>query len=226
VRLAGGAGDVHDAAMPGDPRAAPPPARLFRPAAPVVLGLVGGVAAGKSTVAAAFGAHGLCRIDADEVARAVSSEAPVLQAIAEAFGAGVVRGGALDRAALAAVVFRDPAARARLEAILHPPIRARILAALAAAKARGDSVLLDVPLLLENGLIAECDHVVFVHAADATRCARAAARGWSPEELARREAAQAPLAEKRRHAAFTVDNDADLATMRTAVAAVLKAISP
>ncbi len=225
MQLDGGDGEVHDAAMPGDP-ATPPEARPFRPAVPVVLGLLGGVAAGKSTVAATFAAYGLCRIDADEVARTVSSEAPVLQSIAAAFGPAVVRGGALDRPAMAAVVFRDPAARARLEAILHPPIRARILAGLAAAKARGDSVLLDVPLLLENGLIAECDHVVFVHAADATRRARAAARGWSPDELARREAAQAPLAEKRRRAAFTVDNDADLATMRAAVAAVLQAISP
>jgi dephospho-CoA kinase len=123
--------------------------------------------------------------------------------------------------ALAALVFADAGARARLEAILHPRIRARIRADLEAAKARGDSVLLDVPLLLENGLIALCDHVVFLHTSLATRQARAATRGWSAAEHARREAAQAPLADKRARAQFVVDNDGDVATMQRDVARVL-----
>lgn len=200
-----------------------PPAP-FRPVPPLVLGLLGGIAAGKSTVAAAFAAHGLVHLDADAVARDASRAPDVLARIAAGFGPQFVRDGALDRAAMGALVFRDAAARRRLEAILHPVVRARLLADLAAAKARGESVLLDVPLLLENGLIDQCDHVVFVHASDATRAARAAARGWSAGELAAREAAQAPLDEKRARAGFTVDNDGDLATMRAQVAAVLDAL--
>lgn len=204
--------------MAAEPEAGPAP---FRPAKPVVIGLLGGVAAGKSTVAASFAAHGLRTIDADAIGRELSRDPEVLREVAASLGPAAVRDGQLDRQALGARVFRDPAARGRLEAILHPRIRARILGDLAAARERGDSVLLDVPLLLENGLIDQCDHVVFLHASQATREARAAARGWTPEELARREAAQAPLATKRARAAFVVDNDGDLATMERDVAALL-----
>ncbi|MEQ1632365.1 MAG: dephospho-CoA kinase, partial [Planctomycetota bacterium] len=91
------------------------------------------------------------------------------------------------------------------------------LSELARARADGVSVLLDAPLLLERGLIAECDHVVFVATSDAVRAARAAQRGWEPSELARREAAQAPLAEKRARAGFAIDNDGSLDAMRQQV---------
>jgi dephospho-CoA kinase len=207
--------------MPAQPSAAagaPPP---FRPARPVVIGIVGGVASGKSAVAAAFAAHGLVVVDADAIGREVAKDPAVLAAVAAALGPELVTPGGLDRAAVAARVFREPAARAELEAILHPPIRARIVAELAAARARGDSVLLDVPLLLENGLVDRCDHVVFVATSAATRHARAAGRGWPPGEIERREAAQAPLEHKRARAGFVVDNDGDLATMARGVAAVL-----
>jgi dephospho-CoA kinase len=178
--------------MPAEPFPGTGPLRPFRPAKPVVIGVLGGVAAGKSAVTAAFAAHGLVAIDADREARTVADE-----------------------------VFREPSARAKLEAITHPRIRARILAAIANAKAAGASVLLDAPLLLEGGLIAYCDHVGFVHASDAARAARAASRGWPAEELARREAAQAPLAAKRAAATFVIDNDGDLATMHAQVARIL-----
>ena len=208
-------------AMPADRCAAAGPPEPFRPATPVVIGLVGGIAAGKSAVAARFADHGLVRIDADAVAREVSGHPDVVAAVGAALGPELVAGGALDRPALAALVFRDAGARARLEAIVHPRVRARIEQDLAAALARGESVLLDVPLLLEHGLVERCDHVVFVDAAAATRQARAAARGWTADELQRREAAQAPLAAKRARADFVVDNDGDLATMARGVAAVL-----
>jgi dephospho-CoA kinase len=207
--------------MPADrpPAAAPP--TPFRPATPVVIGLVGGIAAGKSTVAAAFTAHGLAHLDADHEARLVTADPAVLGELAAAFGAELVVQGQLDRAALAARVFADPAARARLEALLHPRIRARLTTALAAAKAAGQSVLLDAPLLLEGGLVAACDHVVFVAASDEVRASRARRRGWPAGELARREAAQLPLADKRARAGFVVENDGELATMHTQVAAIL-----
>ncbi len=207
--------------MPADRSAAAAEPAPFRPVPPVVIGILGGVASGKSAVAARFAAHGLTVVDADAIARDVAAEPAVVAAIGGALGADLVAGGRLDRAAAAALVFRDPAARARLEAIVHPPVRARVDADLAAARARGDSVLLDVPLLLENGLVDRCDHVVFVATSPATRHARAAARGWTPAEIERREAAQAPLAAKRARANFAIDNDGDLATMHRGVAAVL-----
>ncbi len=206
----------------------PPPtqeAAPFRPTPPVVVGLVGGVAAGKSAVAGCFLSHGLAVVDADAIARETSAEPAVLAELQREFGAGIVRDGALDRAAMAQRVFADPATRGRLEAILHPRIRARILAELAAARAAGQSVLLDAPLLLEGGLVAWCDHVVFVAAPAAVRAARAAARGWAPGELERREAAQAPLGEKLARAAHTIDNGGSLADTARQVAEYLATLA-
>jgi len=203
------------------PAATPTPPAPFRPARPVVLGVVGGIAAGKSAAAQAFAAHGLAHLDADAVARAVSAEPAVVAEVARALGPTAVRAGQLDRQALGDLVFRDPAARQALEAILHPRIRADLLADLQAAKARGDSALLDVPLLLENGLVDACDHVVFLDVDLATRQSRAAARGWPAGELERREAAQAPLTEKRARARFVLANNGDLAALRVGVAAIL-----
>lgn len=209
-------------AEPPGPAAAAAP---FRPPTPVVIGIVGGIAAGKSAVAERFAAHGLRHIDADRHARAVSGRADVLAELTATFGPTAVRDGQLDRAAMAAKVFADPSARGRLEAILHPRIRADILAELAAAKADGQSALLDVPLLFENGLFAHCDHVVFVDAPDAVRQARAASRGWADGELARREQAQLPLAEKRARADFVIDNGGDRATMAAQVARLCAQLS-
>lgn len=211
--------------MTADPGGAPAAPAPFRPRTPVVIGIVGGIAAGKSAVAERFAAHGLDHVDADRVARAVSQRKDVLAEVAAAFGPAVVHGGALDRAAMAALVFRDPSARTRLEAILHPRIRQDLLAELAAAKAAGRSALLDVPLLFENGLSEHCDHVVFVDAPDAVRSTRAASRGWADGELARREAAQLPLADKRARADFAIDNGGDRATMAVQVASLLRQLA-
>lgn len=203
----------------------PPGPRPFAPTPPVVLGLIGGIAAGKSAVAECFARHGLVRIDADQEARAAAAEPAVLAQIAAEFGPELVVDGRLDRAAAARVVFADPAARTRFEAILHPRIRERILAALAAAKAAGRSALLDAPLLLEGGLVAWCDRVVFVEADAATRRARAAARGWADGEWERREAAQLPVAEKRARADFVVRNDGTLDDTARQVSEYLDALA-
>jgi len=207
--------------MPAIPDAAGAEPAPFRPRTPVVIGLLGGIAAGKSAVAGLFAARGLVVVDADQEARQVAADPAVLAEVARQLGPGLVVDGQLDRAATSALVFQDPAARGRLEAIFHPRIRARVLQALDAARATGRSVLLDAPLLLEGGLIAWCDHVVFVDAAAAVRAARAAARGWAAGELARREAAQAPLADKRARADSVVQNDGDLTTTEAQVAELL-----
>ncbi len=212
--------------MPSDPSSAATAAKPFRPPKPVVIGILGGIAAGKSAVASRFASHGLVAIDADAISRQVSSEKQVVGEVTGSLGPAVVKDGHLDRPALAALVFADATARAKLEAILHPRIRTRIVAEIARAKANGDSVLLDVPLLLEHGLIAACDHVAFLHTTLATRQARAATRGWTADEHARREAAQATMADKQARASFVIDNDGDLATMHRDVAAMLDQLRP
>jgi dephospho-CoA kinase len=128
-----------------------------------------------------------------------------------------------DREVIAKTVFASPQARAKLEGFTHPPIRARIRADLQAARKAGvPRIVLDVPLLLENesghGLAAECDEIVFVDARDDLREARAlASRGWRPGEVARREAVQMPLAEKRARAGRVVENHGSFAELEQAV---------
>ncbi len=207
--------------MPEVPPAAAAGQKPFRPQTPLVIGILGGIAAGKSTVAAIFAGHGLRLIDADAISRALTEEPEVVAAIAEAFGSEVRRAGGIDRQALGRLVFADEAARKRLEAILHPRIQARIQAALAAALSAGTSALLDAPLLLETGLEQWCDHLVFVEVAAAIREQRASARGWPTGELARREAAQLPLAAKRAAAGYTVRTDGDLAATASEVGRLL-----
>ncbi|MBK8101437.1 MAG: dephospho-CoA kinase [Planctomycetes bacterium] len=210
--------DTVPPAHPENPTSHP----VFGRQPPIVIGLMGGIASGKTAVAGLFTAHGLRHIDADRIAREVTMRPAVLAAIGRRFGTAVIAAdGSLDRVALAARVFSDPTARHDLEALTHPPIRAAILAALQQARQAGASVLLDAPLLLEGGLIDQCDEVVFVDAAEAVRRARARARGWADDELARREAAQASLAVKMARATTTIHNDGDLADTARQVAAAL-----
>lgn len=197
---------------------------------PFVFGVLGGVASGKSAVAKALAGPEGAVVDADLEAHAVLRQPEVLAEVRAAFGDGVVgRDGAIDRAALGAVVFRDPEARARLEALTHPRIRANLRASLEAARAaRVPRIALDVPLLLENdarhGLVAECDALVWVETDPALRGARAAAtRGWSAGEVARREAAQWPAEAKRARARHVVQNNGTLEDLRREVERVLAA---
>ena len=116
------------------------------------IGLTGGIGSGKSTVAGLLAGRGAVVVDADRLAReVVAPGTPGLAAVVEEFGPQVLAAdGSLDRPALAAVVFADPAARARLDAVVHPLVRAR--AAEATAAAPPDAVLVqDVPLLVETG---------------------------------------------------------------------------
>ena len=206
------------AGNPADPIGAAP---RFRPTNPVVIGITGGVAAGKSTVAGLFCDHGLAHVDADAHARAAAADPEIQAAVRAAFGPDVVTPAGLDRQALARIVFGDESRRAVLEAILHPPIRARILAELDACRARGDSVLLDAPLMHETGLVEFCDLTIYVEASDEIRRQRAAARGWSAGELERREAAQTPLGVKKQAASHIITNDGDLETTARQVEGVL-----
>lgn len=189
-----------------------------------MIGVLGGIASGKSAVARLIAGPEGVVLDADQVAREVLELEESVAWLAARFGPETVRpDGRPDREALAARVFSSPADRRALESRIHPLIRERLRARLDEAIARGvPRVVLDVPLLLENeaehGLAAECDELVFVEADAARRDARAvAARGWPPGEVARREAAQRPLALKRARADHLIENDGSLADLERAV---------
>ena len=145
-------------------------------------------------------------IDADAIAREVVEPGqPGLAAVVERFGAGILdAGGRLDRPALAALVFEDAAARADLNAIVHPLVAAETARRMAAAPA--DSVVvLDVPLLVEAAR-SGYDVVVIVEAPEAVRLERLVGRGMSADDARRRMAAQASDAERRKVADVVLDN--------------------
>lgn len=189
------------------------------------LGLTGSIGAGKSTVAGLLRARGLTVLDADEQAREVTRDPAVLAEIEAAFP-GTVRGGELDRAALAAAAFGDPARLAVLNGITHPRVRARMLAHERAAAERGEGwVVQDVPLLFEGGLEAQMDAVLVVDAPLEMRVARVVARsGLSADEVRARDARQLSAGEKRRRATFVLDNSGGLEALERQVDAALGAL--
>lgn len=166
----------------------------------IVVGLVGRMASGKSTVARMFAAHGAHVVDADAIAHEVLDEPEVRRAVAARFGAGVLAAdGRVSRRALAEVVFgRGPgaaAALADLEALVHPRVRDRMQAMLDGhrmaerAEAGPRVVVLDVPLLVRGGWVDACDRVVVVECEEGVRRARLAARGLDVEQQAARDRA-------------------------------------
>jgi dephospho-CoA kinase len=163
----------------------------------VRIGLTGPIGCGKSTVGGWLAARGANVIDADAEARAVTAAGqPAHDAILERFG-DVLRGpdGTLDRAALARLVFSDAAALRDLEAIVHPAVRPRILAAIQAADAAGArAVVIEAIKLVEGGLAALCDETWLVTCTPDEQRARLAGRGVAPDDAARRIAAQADIA--------------------------------
>jgi dephospho-CoA kinase len=176
-----------------------------------LVGLTGGIASGKSTFAAALRALGAPVLDADRFARAaVAKGSPGLAEVAAAFGPGVVGpDGELDRKAMAARVFSDPGARARLEAIVHPRVRSLFRDELARLEAQGHSVVFyDVPLLFETGQQGQVDLAVVVWAPRELQAVRLVARdGLTPAEAEARLAAQLPIDAKAAQADVVVVND-------------------
>jgi dephospho-CoA kinase len=185
-----------------------------------VVGLTGGIGSGKSTVSAMFRALGAEVIDADQVARdVVEPGTPALEEIGRRFPGVVDAGGRLDRAALGARIFGDAAERRALEAIVHPRIREEVARRTAALERAGVRVVLyDAALLIENGLHRGMNGVVLVSVPEAVQRARLAARdGLDEAAISARLAAQLPLADKRAHATWVVDNGGSLEETRAQV---------
>jgi len=182
--------------------------------------LTGNVAAGKTTVAQLWRARGATIVESDQLVRDVQVPgSPVLAAIEARFGDGVLRGdGTLDRAALRRIVFSDPAARAALNAIVHPAVQQRRAERLAEAAARGEQLVVsDIPLLFEVLDPARFDVVVLVDAPERVRRERLIReRGLLPEEADRLMAAQMPSGPKRERSHIVIDNDGTLDALRAA----------
>jgi len=189
-----------------------------RPDKPLRVGLTGGIASGKSTVADMFAELGVPVIDTDIIAREVVRPGqPALAQIREAFGPGVIAGdGTLDRPAMRSIVFGDDAARRRLEAILHPRIgRATREQADAAG---GAYQVIVVPLLVESSLREFVDRVLVVDCDETTQVARLLARDAESEDQARRMlAAQSTRAERLAIADDVVTNGGTLDDTREQV---------
>jgi dephospho-CoA kinase len=180
----------------------------------VIVGLLGGVASGKSFVAKKLSelVDGTI-IDADQVAREVMQDTQIIERIVDAFGATVQTSeGTIDRTALAKFVFGDglefDRKREQLNAIVHPEVRKRIRSRIDELKELNPEgwIILDIPLLIENGYQPICDYILFVETPDWLRAEFAAKRGWAADEIAKREASQTSLNDKRNFADAIIHN--------------------
>jgi len=192
-----------------------------------VIGLAGGIGSGKSTVARLLAELGCVVSDSDAEAKACLGRPEVRAALVGRWGDRVLGAdGAVDRGAVARIVFVDPGERAWLESVIHPLLRGvRESARRAAAEAGAAGFVIDAPLLFEAGLDGECDAVIFVECPRAERLRRvASSRGWDESELSRREKAQWPLDEKRRRSDYFVQNAGDPDALRAGVREILDQI--
>jgi dephospho-CoA kinase len=193
----------------------------------VTVGLTGGIASGKSTVARFFAELGVPIVDADQVAREVVKKGTegLAEVVAE-FGEGILdEDGSLDRKALGDRVFADQTARKRLEAILHPRIAARSAEKMAELGDGASYVVYEAPLIVENGLHRAMAALVVVSLDEEIQLARLMARDGIDEEAARaRVAAQLPLRDKVAVADYVIDNGGDVEATRARVREVHEAL--
>lgn len=185
------------------------------PVRPFVIGVIGGVAAGKSHFGLAMEKVGAARIDADKIGHDVLVEADIVEQLSSLFGRQVLDGGgAIDRSAVANIVFANNPEGQRalklLESIVHPRIRARLIEQLEDMRQQElppIAVVIDAPLLLETGLESLCDVIVFIDASRETRLNRALLRGWSEKQFDEREASQLSIEDKKERATHVVAGD-------------------
>jgi len=191
-----------------------------------VIGLVGGIGSGKSLVASQLRQLGCLVCDSDAMARDLLHDRHVHEQIVRWWGSGVLDGeGEIDRSRVAAIVFSRPEERQRLERLIHPLVESRREALFQNPPEGTRALVIDAPLLLEAGLADRCDAIFFVDSPKATRLARVAAtRGWTPEEVDRREEAQWPLDRKREAADTVLRNDGDPASLRQEVVRALEQV--
>jgi dephospho-CoA kinase len=196
----------------------------------LTIGLTGGIGSGKSTVAGMLAALGARVVDADQVGHDVYRPGtPGFRDVVAAFGRAVIApDGTIDRRALGTIVFADPAALARLNAIVHPLIAAELARRIAAARAGGYAgpLVIEAAVLVEAGWRPLVDRLWVVSVSPETAVARVtASRGLPRAEVERRLAAQTSDAERRRVADLVIENDGSRAALRAAVEAAWRTVA-
>jgi len=186
------------------------------PSPALVVGLIGGVSSGKSTIASMLADKGAAVIDADRLGHEVLAEASTIETLHRRFGDQVINDkGMIDRSQLGKLVFGNTLTASKnrkdLEAIVHPKIRKLALSRIEQLRSNNlhRAIILDAPLLLEAGWKELCDLVVFVDTPIELRQAWASSRGWDASELAKREASQASLPTKVAASNFVIHNSID-----------------
>jgi len=193
-----------------------------------VIGLAGGIGAGKSMVAALLAELGAAVVDSDAIARAILSDPGVAETLRNWWGDSVLDAqGRIDRRRVGDRVFTESSCRDRLEQLLHPLVaqeRGRLIERYRADPAVR-AIVIDSPLLFETGLDRACDVVWFVHAERLIRTERVtASRSWTPEELDRREKLQKPLDFKQAKADYSIVNNSGIDDLRPQVVRLLDLI--
>ncbi len=184
-----------------------------------VIGLVGGIGSGKSSVAGILRELGCVISDSDEVAHECLREPSVVSLLVDRWGDRVLAvDGGPDRSVIARIVFADESERAWLESVLHPMINLRRRSNLESIEDDASGFVIDAPLLFEAGIESECDGIFFIDTPLNQRLERVTtSRGWSEEDLAAREARQMSLDEKRARATDVIPNDGSLEELRNHV---------
>ena len=207
---------------------------------PVVIGVVGGIASGKSEVTRVLSAMNATVISADEIAHRVLLEPDVIKALVGIFGDGILneqlspsdQSRSINRKALGSMVFGDSdnrlAMRRRLEAIVHPRIRqiAREELATRLLDTSHPLIVLDAPLLIEGGWLPYCTHVLFVDSPEGMRRQRAIERGWTTQEWQDRESAQLSFLDKRKVATDILVNDGTLRQLQQRIEDLVAKLLP
>lgn len=178
----------------------------------MLIGLIGGVASGKSTVARAMESKGALWLDADKLAHAILQSSEVVQQLRARYGDQILGSdGQVNRRWLASRIFgTDPEAQQErhwLEEQIHPRVRMQIEESIAVAGHQYPAIVIDAPLLLETGLEQLCDRVLLIDTPITLRRLLATHRGWTRADFDKREASQMPLAEKRQYATDVIAND-------------------
>ena len=192
-----------------------------------IIGIVGGIGAGKSSVARVFESLGCVVSDSDASVREILQDQRVQRQLADWWGESVIApDGSVDRSKIAQLVFESDAERRKLEGLIHPMVHQRRRETIEQARADGASgVIVDAPLLFEAGVDSECDAIVFVDTPREIRLSRVkTTRGWDESELDRRENAQLGLEEKRKRSDYVVSNSGLPDELHGRVARVLASI--
>ncbi|MDP7005597.1 MAG: dephospho-CoA kinase [Phycisphaerales bacterium] len=191
-----------------------------------IIGLIGGIGSGKSTIASVLKTNGCVIADADENTSVVLKDSEVRDQLVQWWGKEILNiDGHVNRKEVSGIVFNDEDERKKLETLIHPRVMAMQEAQFLAAPSETIALVIDAPLLIESGLDSICDAVIFVDASKETRLQRVINnRGWSEDELEKREYSQLPLDMKRKKADYVVVNEGDLNEVHNQVKQILENI--